>query len=1083
MKKIMTPLAALLISLAATAQSTNPLWLRQHSISPDGSKIAFSYQGDIFTVDSKGGKALQITSNRAHDTAPLWSPDGKEIIFSSNRDKGTNIFKVSAEGGNPIQLTFRPSKEKPITITPDGKIIFKTVFMPDADYSGIPTDTQLFAIDLEGGRPIMYSSLPISNLDVAANGQIIYEDYKGYEDEFRKHHTSSVTRDIWIYTPAKAEKGKKSNKVAINGQGKFQKLTTFKGEDRNPIFASDGDSFYYLSEQDGCSNIYKGSISNPSKSKKLTSFEKNPVRYLNASDNGILSFSFNGELYTMEEGKEPKKVEISLAKDYREDASELKKFSSSANDIAISSNGKEIALVNRGDVYVTAIDLEMTKRITDTPEQERGVALSKDGRTVYYASERNGHWGIWSSTPVHKNEYLSFATERKEELVTTPGETCFQPVVSPDGKWLAFLRNRTELVIKDLKNGKEKSLFKDVNYSYTDGDQSFEWSPDSKHILCNWQAEGGWNNEDIALINIKTGEITNLTQSGYNDGGFRWALGGKAMTWSSDKNGFRSHGSWGAHRDIYIMFFDAEAQSEFFKDEDDEKIEKFLKEEPKKDSKKAEKKDEKKDSTEKKEEKKIVLDLERRFERTFKLTKFSAPTGDHYLSPDGSKLYYVVKVGNGVDLYVQNIKDGSFKVVSKGTSGSIYPSPDNKSIYVLGWGGISKIDLNSGSKKTIKFIGEYEYKPAAEREYIFDHICKQVAEKFYDPNLHGVDWNYYCRNYRQFLPHIDNNFDFTELLSELLGELNASHTGARYRSINRATFGALGFFNDDQWEKDGLRIDEIIPGGALDMQHPDIKAGDIITEIEGKPIKAGEDWYKMLSGKGKHKIQITIEPQKGKEKKIYINANNTDFRSLYKRWVRRNEEYVEKKTNGKVGYVHVEGMDSESFREVFSKLLGKYRSAEAVIVDTRHNGGGWLHDDLATLLSGEAYIKFQPRGQYVSTEPYNKWNKPSCVLIGEDNYSDASGFPYVYKTLGIGKLIGAPVPGTMTAVWWENQVDASIVFGIPQVGSLGIKENKYLENMQVEPDILVYNEPASVLNGQDMQLDAAIEEMMKTIQK
>ena len=174
-------------------------------------------------------------------------------------------------------------------------------------------------------------------------------------------------------------------------------------------------------------------------------------------------------------------------------------------------------------------------------------------------------------------------------------------------------------------------------------------------------------------------------------------------------------------------------------------------------------------------------------------------------------------------------------------------------------------------------------------------------------------------------------------------------------------------------------------------------------------------------------------------------------------------------------------MDSESFRKVFSELLGKYRTCEAVIVDTRHNGGGWLHDDLVTLLSGQEYLRFEPRGQYIGSDPYNKWNKPSCVLIGEDNYSDACGFPYAYKTLGIGKLIGTPVPGTMTAVWWETQIDDSIVFGIPQVAVEAVKEGRYIENMQIEPDILVYNDPASVLRGEDKQLEAAVAEMLKQI--
>ena len=265
----------------------------------------------------------------------------------------------------------------------------------------------------------------------------------------------------------------------------------------------------------------------------------------------------------------------------------------------------------------------------------------------------------------------------------------------------------------------------------------------------------------------------------------------------------------------------------------------------------------------------------------------------------------------------------------------------------------------------------------------------------------------------------------------------------------------------------------------IEVADPEIQAGDVITSVNGVPIKAGESWYGLFVDKAGEKVLLTVSKKGKKPVELWVEPVRSDSYLLYKRWVKRNEETVARLSGGKVGYIHIAGMDSESFREAYSKLLGKYRTCDAVIVDTRHNGGGWLHDDLVTLLSGKAYINFEPRGQYISTEPYSKWTKPSCVLIGEDNYSDASGFPYVYKTLGIGKLIGAPVPGTMTAVWWESQIDPTLVFGIPQVGSVGLKEGRYLENLQVEPDILVYNDPASVLNGEDKQLEAAVEEMLR----
>ncbi|MBQ3612577.1 MAG: PD40 domain-containing protein [Bacteroidales bacterium] len=1081
MKRFLLTLSTFIFGVSMLSAGNSPLWLRKNAISPDGEQIAFTYKGNIYIVDADGGQARQITSNPAYDTDPMWTPDGRQIVFASYREKSKDIYKVSAAGGAPVRLTSHPGNETPMTILEDGNIIFSAKIQQDAMYGDFPGGSQVYMIGPEGGRPEMVTSMQISNMSVRQDNTVIYEDYKGYEDPLRKHHTSSVTRDIWMYVPSKDP----SEGFSIDGNGTFTKLSTFNGEDRNPVFMSDGNAYYYLSEQDGTLNIYySGSIADQLmnggiKPKQITFYKGNPVRYLSISHDGTLCYSYDGELYTMKNGGQPAKVDIQIVTDQIEKETEPQTLTSGATHMAISPDGKEIAITVRGDVFVTSTEYKTTRRITNTPEQERGLTFSKDGRTLYYAAERNGHWGIWKTSLTEKDEKMfTYAVKTEEEMVTKPGETCFQPQVSPDGKYLAYLKDRTAIAVMDLKSGDEKIILdRMVNYSYTDGDQSYEWSPDSRYILCNYQANGGWNNEDVALIDVENGEITDLTESGYSDGGFRWALKGKAMTWTSDKAGYRSHGSWGAEKDVYIMFFNGKAYADFLKDKEDREIDKMLQ------GDKNNKKEKKDSANVEKKKDKLVLDLADRKDRTIKLTRFSGRMGDHYLTQDGKKLYYSVRLEKSSDLCVLDLEDNSVKVLIKGLRGTLHPSPDDKYLYLHTGSGISKITASSGKREQIPFNAEFEHKPAKEREYIFNHIWKQVSEKFYDPEIHGIDWEGYKATYARFLPHIDNNFDFQEMLSELLGELNGSHTGARYSYRSGYAMGTLGAFYDNSYKEDGLKIKEIIKGGALYLQHPDIKAGDIITAINGEEIKAGKDWSHMLKGKGGKKIQITVKVKGKKEQNLFIEPGYTDYRQLYNRWVAQREQMVKELSGGKVGYVHVEGMDSESFRRVFSDLLGKYRTCEAVIVDTRHNGGGWLHDDLATLLDGQGYIRFEPRGQYIGTEPYNKWTKPSCVLIGEDNYSDACGFPYVYKTLGIGKLIGAPVPGTMTAVWWENQIDPSIVFGIPQVGAIGVKEGRYLENMQIEPDILVYNDPASVLRGEDRQLEAAVKEMLKTIEK
>ena len=1081
MKKTLTTLAAFIICTAAIMAQDSPLWLRNNDISPDGSKIAFTYKGNIYTVPVQGGRASQITTNQAYEADPIWTPDGQNIVFSSYREKSKDIYMVSAKGGAPVRLTSHTGNETPLEVMKNGNILFTANIQQDAEYGDLPGTAQLYMVGQDGGKPERVTSLPVSDISITeqdGHTYIIYEDYKGYEDALRKHHTSSVTRDIWQYIPEKKAEGFK-----ITGNGEFKKLSTYIGEDRNPVFLPGTQRYFFISEADGTLNVYSADLKGGAQPKQLTFFKGNPVRYLSVSNDGTLCFSYNGELYTMKEGSEPAKVKIDIVTDQIEDPIQDRTLSSGARSLAVSPNGKEIAVILRGDVYITTTDHATTKRITNTPQQERDLWFSKDGKTIYYSSERNGHWGIWETSLVDKDDkYFTYAVKMEEKLVTKPGETCFQPQVSPDGKSIAYLKDRTAIAVMDLKNGNEKIVLdKNVNYSYQDGDQSFAWSPDSRYILCNYQANGGWNNEDVALIDVESGKITDLTESGYTDGNFRWALKGKAMTWKSDKAGYRSHGSWGAEDDIYIMFFDGKRYAEFNRDKEDRAIADMLKTEKEKNK---EEKKERKDSVkaEKKAEE-LVLDLENRKDRIVRLTRMSGRLGDYYLTQDGKKLYYTMRLEKSTDLCLLNLEDNSIKVVSKGVSGSIYPTADDKYMYMLSGGSVSRIATSNGSRETVSFSGSYEYKPAGEREYMFDHIWKQVQEKFYMPDLHGTDWDAHYTNYKRFLPHIENNFDFQEMLSELLGELNGSHTGARYQYKSGLNTANLGVFYDPEYKGDGVRIKEVIKGGTLYIADPEIAAGDIITSINGKEIKAGMDWYPLLRMQGGKKMAITIKKGGKKEVEMYIEPAFTDVPQLYRRWVEQREKMVEKLSGGKVGYVHVEGMDSESFRRVYSDLLGKYRTCEAVIVDTRHNGGGWLHDDLATLLSGTGYIRFEPRGQYIGTEPYNKWTKPSCVLMGEDNYSDACGFPYVYKALGIGKLIGAPVPGTMTAVWWENQIDNTIVFGIPQVGALGVKEGRYLENMQIEPDILVYNDPASVLRGEDKQLEAAVAEMMKTIQK
>ena len=1097
MRKTIPLLLAAALALPAHGDGVRR-WLRSNAISPDGSRIAFVYRGDIFVVPSQGGDARQITSNAGYDTDPAWSKDGKLIAFSSDRQGGFDVYVTSAEGGTPKRLTTHSCNERVETFLPDGRILYRAYYMPTVEDGCFPGQfSHLYAVDTAASRPRKFSELYMTGVSVNAAGEMLYQDCKGMEDTWRKHHTSPVTRDIWITA---ADPAKRT----------YRKLSDYAGECLNPQWAPDGKSYYYLEESSGSLNVWKRNVDGSGK-KQLTFFKKNPVRYLSVADNGTMSFSYNGDLYTMREGSEPKLLDIKITADYTSLDHRTETIRSGLGSVSVSKDEKLIAFTARGEVYVTTPDYETSKRITSTPETEQNVSISPDGKTLVYDSERNGVWGIYKTTmPRKDDDNFVYARELKEEPLVTGSEPCFNPVISPDGKKMAYWANRTELRVYDFASKTSRTVLPaKENYSYTDFDLDFEWSPNSKYLLATYMGNGGWNNADVALVYADGTKVVDLTESGYSDSRAHWALGGKAVVFASDRDGYRNHGSWGTQKDVYVMFLDQEAYDRFnMSKEERERYDaakkkaeedKKKKDEDKKDDKKDNKKDDKKDSKQKKKDSKdsgkdsgkdsdkakadSVADfkilLEGREDRTVRLTMASSILGDFALSPDGTKLYYVAQYATSSDLYVRNLEDFSERIaVPRFGFSSFTASADGKNVYA-GGNKIRKVSLDNGNEKTIEVKADYDFSVSKENAYIFEHVVNTLKDRFYRTDMNGTDWDYYARNYRTFVTDIGNSYDMAEMLSEMLGELNASHTGARYRGTypQRQT-ASLGAFFDEDYDGDGLKIKEIIAQGPLDFVGCKIKPGDIITRINGKPIEKGKDFFPLLEDlAGKHTL-LTLTNSKGKgeyeEDVKPVTAGWVRSQLLYNRWVKQREELVEKYSGGKVGYVHVKSMNAPSFRKVFSRVMGKLRNKEALVVDIRNNGGGWLHNDLGVLLSGKLFATYEPRGQFIGNDPYMRWTKPSAVVMSQNDYSNAHGFPFMYRELGIGKLVGAPMAGTMTAVWWETQANGEIVVGIPEVAVKDLRGN-YLENQDLKPDVEVIPTPEQVLSDDDVQVKRAVD--------
>lgn len=1067
MKKLFL-IALCFIGLQVAAQ---PLWMRYNVISPQGDKIAFCYKGDVYVVPTGGGKALQLTTSSSYETQPIWSPDGKTIAFASDRNGNYDIYTVPVEGGVAQRLTTNSAYETPLAFSPDGKeIYFSAQIQKPAENIQFPAGwiTELYKISVKGGRPEQVVAVPVCSLSFDKDGKsFLYYDRKGSENIWRKHHVSSVARDV-VYYDAK--------------KGTHTILTTNVGEDRDPRYLPGYQEVVFLSERNGGSfNVYKAPIDNLEKVEAVTRYKTHPVRFLSVANNGVICYGYMGEIYAHHVGEKPKKVHVEIVNDQPTEQIEKKDFKG-VGDFDLSRDGKLVAFTSRGEVFVTGTDeYATTKQITHTPQPERSPSFSKDGRTMVYASERDGYWNLYQATIERKEDFnFAYATLIDEKpLFPNDGIERSNPDYSPDGKEIAFIENRNILKVYNI-DSKEVRQITDGTQHY--GSIGYEWSPDGKWFAVTLITHMRDPYSDVAIVSANGDQIMyNITESAYFDDDPQWVLDGNAIIYNSDRYGMRSHASWGSQRDAFIAFLNQDAYDKFRLSKEEyallKETEKGKKDDKKDEAKKDEKKDEKPAET-----KTIEVDLNHLQDRIIRLTPMSSNLSGMALSKDGDKFYFMTSFEKGYDLWELDVREKSMKILKKMGQGGAQLRMQGDNIFLLSGGNLQKVD-KSGKSTSIKYDATMELDHAAEREYMFNHVFLQTEKRFFMKDHHGVDLEMMKDAYRPFLSHINNNYDFSEMLSEILGELNVSHTGSGYRSSSRggdatAEFGVLLDLN---YKGDGLKIAEVVEGGPFDKGKSKIKAGCVIEKIDGVEIKKGMDYYPLLNNKAGKTVLVTVSEGKNSwDETVKPISHSAMNELLYNRWIKHNEATVKKLSKGKLGYVHIRSMGDASYRDVYSQILGKYNLCDGVVIDTRFNGGGRLHEDIEILFSGEKYLEQVINDSVACVMPSRRYNKPSVMIIGEANYSNAHGTPWVYKYKKMGSLIGMPVPGTMSSVTWETLQDPSLYFGLPVVG-YRTEQGNWLENTQLEPDVKVRNTPEKMASGVDEQLEAAVKELQKEV--
>ena len=1025
--------------------------------------------------------------HEAHDTMPVWSRDGKSIAFASDRYGNYDVFIMPAAGGEARRLTYHSASELPYSFTPDDKAVLFGAARGDAASNRLfPTGSQpeLYKVPAAGGRAVQVLGTPAEDARLSRDGKLlVYHDRKGGENEWRKHHTSAIARDIWAYDTQ---------------TGRHRMITGFAGEDRSPVFTPDEKGFYYLSEESGSFNVHRLATGGGA-STQVTKFTKNPVRFLSLADDGTLCFGYDGAIFTMREapGAEPRQVPVLLSSDARANNEVVVPVSGGAREFAVSPNGKEIAVVVRGGIFAANVDGGMTKRITSSFGQETGISFSPDGNAIVYASERDGRWGIYETRRTRVEEpYFYASTVLKETPLVVNTLQNTEPAYSPDGKELAFVEDRATLKVMDLASKQTRTLLtiKELALS-PDGGQYYRWSPDGKWILFDY-AVPGFAPGEIGLVKADgSGKTVNLTESGFEDRTAKWILGGQAMIWFSNRDGLRAAAmSGGVQGDVYALFFTRDAYDRFRLTKEEAAL---LKEIEEKKTKPEAPKDKKEpaDKEKKEEVKPLVIDWGGLALRKVRLTIHSSSLGDALVNKDGDTLYYLARFEKGMNLWTTNLRTRETKMLVGLNAGgaSMAWDKEQKSIFLLAEGGLSKIDPSSGKRDMIGIKGEMTVDLAAERSAQFEHVWRRVLETFYKTGYHGADWNALKEVYGKHLRGIGDNYDFTELLSEMLGELNVSHSGARYgRSVpNADETASLGAIYDLAYAGPGVRIAEVIAGGPLDKAGLNVTAGTVIEAVDGETVAADKGLERYLNRKAGQNVLLTLtNPSPAgtaagatplrREIAVKPVSLREESALLYRRWVLRNQEEVERLSGGRLGYIHIPGMSDSAYRTAYEEVLGKFATKDAIVIDTRFNGGGDLVADLDMFLSGKKFFDYANDKRSSGYEPNFRWTKPSISIVGEAQYSDGHCYAFAYQFLKLGKLVGMPVPGTCSFAGWEMLGDSGIMWGVVP---LGVKAPGvgYLDNHQTEPDVKVENKKETVVAGKDEQVEAAVAELLKEI--
>lgn len=1053
MKKTITALCLTIVASASVQAQSEARLLRFPTT--DGKQIVFSYGGDLFSVPINGGEAKRLTSHVGYEMFPRFSPDGNTIAFTGQYDGNTEVYTIPATGGEPLRLTYTATNSRDdlgdrmgpnnivMTWTPDGnKIVYRNRISTSFD-------GKLKTVDKAGG---LSKDIPLPEggfCSFSPDGKQLA--YNRVMREFRtwKHYKGGMADDIWIYSPA--------NKSVRN-------ITSNEAQDIIPMWI--GDEIFFISDRDYTMNLFVYNTKT-GKTDKVTNFTDFDIKFPSHHGNTIV-FENGGYIYKLDaDTKKAEKVNIALTSDNVYARSERKNGSEYVRAVSLSPNGERLAITTRGEVFSVPVSKGVTKNITRSAgAHDRNAKWSPDGKNIAYISDASGETELWMQ-PVNGDKPVQL-TKNNDTYIRNFNW-------SPDSKTIIYSDRKNRLVAVDPATKSKRTLLTDPAGEI----RTYSFSPDSKWIAYTRQAKNNFS--IIYVYNLVTGKEYPVTDKWYSSSNPVFSTDGKYLLFSSSRDFNPIYGSkeWNhvyrGGSGLYIALLDAATPSPFL-GKDAEGIA-------------APQAAAKKDAAEPTAAD-VVITPEGLTDR---IVRVPVTFGYGNVYSDGKKVWY----SKGRDTYAYDLERGDDKLVAQGAHMSVQPGAKKavfrkgNNIYVAPLSG-DKVNLSQPVDLSHMVIVT---DPTAEWQQIFNEAWRGYRDGFYLENMHGHDWNAIKAKYEAFLPYVKTRLDLNYILGEMISELNCGHAYINPGETERAKKVDMGLLGAEfSRDKSGFfKIEKILPGASWskDLRSPladpgiNVAEGEFITAIDGVPTNTVGDIFSLLVGKADVPTEISVNSTASAagSRKIVVTPIATEYPLYHYQWVQNNIKKVEKASGGRIGYIYIPDMGVEGLNE-FARYFYPQLDKEGLIVDDRANGGGNVSPMILERLAREAYRVTMSRGSdRIGTVPNATLTGPKVCLINKYSASDGDLFPWGFRAIGLGELIGTRTWGGIVGISGSLPFMDGSDMRVPFFTSFDPKTGDWIiENHGVDPDILIDNDPVREYLGEDQQLDKAIEVVMKKLE-